>query len=167
MKGSKEWWCHWESNLKLIVSLIRHDHCQSSDHKGVLSFGLLPAVICSKITNINCHTQQSNCMHSSTQSLSASHKDEKEGWLSVGVVARWQSAGKLIQSSGFDSQQHHLSLEPFAVSKGSTVTAQIVSLIRHDHYRSADHRGVLSIGFRRAVICSKITHIKVDSTTCG
>ena len=30
-----------------IVSLIRHYQC--SDHRGVLSIGLLPAVICSKI----------------------------------------------------------------------------------------------------------------------
>ena len=39
------------------------------------------------------------------------------------------------------------------------VIVQIVSLIRHDHHQSLDHRGVLSIGLRPAVICSKITHI--------
>ena len=40
-----------DSNEPRFVSLIRHNHDQSSDHRGVLSIGLLPAVICSKITH--------------------------------------------------------------------------------------------------------------------
>ena len=39
-----------------IVSFITHD--QSSDHRGVWSIGLLPAVICSNITHIDNHTQR-------------------------------------------------------------------------------------------------------------
>ena len=35
--------------------------------------------------------------NSSTHSLRTSHKGKQEGWLSVGVVAQWQSAGGLSQ----------------------------------------------------------------------
>ena len=39
-----------------------------------------------------------------------------------------------------------------------TVVGVSLSLIRHIHNRSSDHRGVLSIGLLPAVMCSKITH---------
>ena len=73
----------------------------------------------------------------------------------MGVVAQWQSAGGLSQRPWVRFPVAPLSLEPFAVSKVlRTVMVQTVSLIRHNHYRSLDHRGVLSIGLLPAVICS-------------
>ena len=119
-----------------------------------------------------------NCMHSSTQSLRASHKGKKEGWLSVDVVAQWQSAGSLSQRpwvqllaaaplflpliTCLQRPWFQLPVAPpffralFRFKGLQTVTTQIVSLIKLNHYWSSDHRGVPSIVLLPAVICSRL-----------
>ena len=62
------------------------------------------------------------------------------------VVAQWQSTGSLSQRPWVWLPVAPPISQALCHFKGPwMVTAQIVSLIRHNHYQSLDHRGVLSI----------------------
>ena len=75
------------------------------------------------------HTQQITACISSIQSLRASYKDKKEGWLSVGVIAQWQSTGSLSQRLWVWFLAPPFLWALFHFEGLWTMTAQIVSLL--------------------------------------
>ena len=100
---------------------------------------------CSLSFTISKCTQQSNTHFISNQQ-EQSNKKGKERWLSVDVMAHWQSAGSLSQRPWvWLPAAPPFFLSPYCFKGLQTVTAQIVFELTFS-IRSLDHGGVPCIG---------------------
>ena len=126
------------------------------------------AVITLKISHIfnNSHTAINSDL--STITSSKANKGKNGRWLPLGVVAQWQSTGGSSQRPWVRFPAAPLFLSSPCRFKGlRTVTAQIVSFITHDHYRSLDHGGVPSIGLRLKSHIFDITCMSIMLYNCS
>ena len=104
----------------------------------------------------------------STIASSKANKGMKGGWLPLGIIAQWQSTGSLSQRPWVRFPAVPLFLSGPCRFKGLlTVMAQIVSFIRHDHYRSMDHGSRSLVHLPASVAYSLYSRSRECHMTCS